>query len=1055
MHRELMDWRLVCFRSLLGFSVVALPIASSARAAADEPASVAAGQPVDAATKKLMAANGLFQRSLFKLAGDQYGQFLKENPDHPEATAARYALAICHYRLGEFQPAITQLRQVLTDAKFDQRDEALALLGYCELSDKQYDAALKDLAELAEKYPKSKQAEQGALYRAQTLYLAGKPKEAADACTAFLQQYPKSEQGATAVYFLALSQKQNGQNAEAVQSLEKLVKDYPNSRYQLDAELLAGQALEAQGKFAEAAERYRQMVATAPETRKADALYSLGLALYKGGKYEASLQPLGSVVKDFPTSAYAKPAKLQLGLAALAAGKTADARSTLAEVVKDDPSRAAEAQYGLAQCDITDKKFDAARATLDALAKTQPPPANLSQVLLDRAVCLMELTKFDDAAREFEALATRYPKSPQLPEALYREAFCLHKLSKYDASHAVCEQFAKLSAAPGDLGAPVAELDAENLFLLVKYPEAEKAFDALAASTKDETRQLRFKLRAGQCEYFAGNYPRAVERLQPLAADPRVAQADDLQPAIFLLGDAQLQQGKNTEAAAALKQFVTAAKGDKREAQFKLGLAQMRGGDAAGAQVTLTALAQSPAADSPWVQRGLFELGQLQYKAGQGDAARASLGKALAAKPPAEVAAPASYLLGWVDYDAKKYPQAAATWGEMAQTYAAHPLAADAAFQQGVALKEAGSADPALTALQRFTAAHPESPNAIKARQLAASILASQGKGEESAKMLAELAKDPKASDTVLYDLAWAQRGQKDNAAAAETYRRLIKNHADSKLAPAVRTELAELLYADKKYEESTPLLEAVVADTSADAKIQSAAAYRLAWCYQKLNKSDKAAVAFGDFAARHPDDELAPSAMLQAGLAAADAGTMDVAEKTLADLLARHPDHKDAPVAMLKLAEVQAAQNRFDASLATDQQFLQKYPKDSFAYRAQFGVGWALENLKKYDDARGAYQKVIASTNGETAARAQFQTGETYLAEQKFEQAIPALLAVEDVYAYPKWSARALFEAGRAFEQLKQLDQAKQQYTQLVTKYKDAPEAGLAQDRLKTIKGS
>ena len=66
----------------------------------------------------------------------------------------------------------------------------------------------------------------------------------------------------------------------------------------------------------------------------------------------------------------------------------------------------------------------------------------------------------------------------------------------------------------------------------------------------------------------------------------------------------------------------------------------------------------------------------------------------------------------------------------------------------------------------------------------------------------------------------------------------------------------------------------------------------------------------------------------------------------------------------------------------------------------------------------------------------------------------MPALLAVEDVYAYPKWSARALFEAGRAFEQLKQPDQAKQQYTQLVTKYKDAPEAEMAQDRLKEIEG-
>jgi TolA-binding protein len=66
---------------------------------------------------------------------------------------------------------------------------------------------------------------------------------------------------------------------------------------------------------------------------------------------------------------------------------------------------------------------------------------------------------------------------------------------------------------------------------------------------------------------------------------------------------------------------------------------------------------------------------------------------------------------------------------------------------------------------------------------------------------------------------------------------------------------------------------------------------------------------------------------------------------------------------------------------------------------------------------------------------------------------AVAALLAVDDVYAYPQWSARALVEAGRAFEQLKQNDQASAQYAVVVSKYKDTPEAGLAQERLKAIK--
>ena len=44
----------------------------------------------------------------------------------------------------------------------------------------------------------------------------------------------------------------------------------------------------------------------------------------------------------------------------------------------------------------------------------------------------------------------------------------------------------------------------------------------------------------------------------------------------------------------------------------------------------------------------------------------------------------------------------------------------------------------------------------------------------------------------------------------------------------------------------------------------------------------------------------------------------------------------------------------------------------------------------------------------------------------------------------------RALLEAGRAFEQLKLPDMAKKNYDALVAKYKEAPEAALATERLK-----
>jgi TolA-binding protein len=88
----------------------------------------------DPGAKKLIAANGLFQRQLYKLAAEQYVEFLRDYPAHREAKAAKYALGFCFYRLNDFEKAAKQLDELLADqGEFAQRDEAMLALGYCRL----------------------------------------------------------------------------------------------------------------------------------------------------------------------------------------------------------------------------------------------------------------------------------------------------------------------------------------------------------------------------------------------------------------------------------------------------------------------------------------------------------------------------------------------------------------------------------------------------------------------------------------------------------------------------------------------------------------------------------------------------------------------------------------------------------------------------------------------------------------------------------------------------------------------------------------------------------
>ncbi len=252
-------------------------------------------QELDAAGKKFLAANGLFQRQLYKLAAGEYEEFLKESPAHPQAAIARHALAVCWFRTGEYQKAADAFQSLLRNKDFKQADEAMLALGHCRLALKQQDQALKTFEELLAKFPQSPSAEPAALNRAQLLYLLGRGGDAEPACDEFLKKYPKSDKRGEALYFLALSQRANHKEPAASATLIELVVKCPETRYQTDALLLLGQLLEQSSQLDLAAARYQAIADKAPADRQADGWFSLGMLRYRQARYDDAIAALGKV----------------------------------------------------------------------------------------------------------------------------------------------------------------------------------------------------------------------------------------------------------------------------------------------------------------------------------------------------------------------------------------------------------------------------------------------------------------------------------------------------------------------------------------------------------------------------------------------------------------------------------------------------------------------------------------------------------------------------------------------------------------------------------------
>ena len=78
----------------------------------------------------------------------------------------------------------------------------------------------------------------------------------------------------------------------------------------------------------------------------------------------------------------------------------------------------------------------------------------------------------------------------------------------------------------------------------------------------------------------------------------------------------------------------------------------------------------------------------------------------------------------------------------------------------------------------------------------------------------------------------------------------------------------------------------------------------------------------------------------------------------------------------------------------------------------------------------------------------AQWMIGESWLQQQKYEQAIAAFQRVQ-LYEYPLWKSAALLQEARCFEQSGQLAQGLLRYSRVTQEY---PDSRFAQDAAQRV---
>ncbi len=1003
-------------------------------------------------------ANGLLQRGHYELAIPEYRAFLSAHEGHEKEATARYGLAVSFFRLNRLEEAARELDALIGEDGFQFAAEVLLLRGHCHLAAGEYEMATRRFERLLARHAEHASAGDAAALLSEARYRAGQHEGVDEVVDYLIERFPEHARRDRAELMAGLAGIARGDFVSASRRLGQLMERSPDGRYADQASLLLGQSLHRLGDEAEAERWYRRAMGRERSGHAPEARFGLASLAYAQGRVDDARKLLDEVLQSGQPAGRQVEARLLRGRVAFDRGEYEEAGGHFAAVegagvqtLRDD------AAYWLAKVDLREERPADAAERLDALVRSAPKSQLLGEAMFDRGVALSRAGDSPGAFEAYEAFLDRFEGHALAASALRMNAGLAHELGRYDQSLALSEDF--LERYPRhEAAADVLFLAGENDYLSGRFEDALGRYEMVLAGEPEEGLGERATYRKGMALVRLDRFEEAMPLLERVAGDGAPAA---YLPALFAMADGLFVRGAWARAEELFVDYLGSEGADGSlvdDALIKVGVARMRQDDPAGAAQAFERLLGAHAESSHALQ-ARFELAQVLVLLDEPGRAREAFEMVLSEGGESRFAPHALRHLGAIAMEAEEYELAAAYYDRLSAM--GGDDGASALLRQGQSLLAAGKVEESLGPLEAAMGGGGE--DALRARAHRAIALARLERHDEAASEVAEIlggrheALSEELVRSLRYERAWALRklDRPDEANAA--YRELLEEQPRDATRAYALLDLGGLEMDGERYGEAVePLTEALAIATDLgdemDPRILAQSEYRLGVAQFRLGKAKEAGELLGGFAARHPQSPLRASAGLIAGEALFQLGRFEQASRELDRVVREHGDDPSAMNALLRLGESEAALQRWAKSEKAFGEFLRRYPKSELAYQARFGLAWSRENQGQYDEAIRGYREVVAMHKGPTAARAQFQIGESLFAQQKHQDAVTEFLRVDILYAVPEWTAAALYEAGRCFEAMRQGGQAREQYGEVIERFADSEWARLARERLDAI---
>lgn len=968
--------------------------APAQQSGASEPARAEAGGR--AVPEALNYANGLFRDRRYGLAADEYERFLKDARPGPDADDARFGLANARLFEGQYAKARTQFEAFLKAApNHANAPTAMYRVGETSYMIGDLPAARRALETFTAKVRKHRYLETAWPYLGEVCLRMHDLPRARQAYERALELYPKGRLADRARFGLGKSLAAQGETDEAVKILTALA-EQPGAEWSDRAWLQIGQAQAAANRFAPAAEAFATLEKVAPRSALVgEARLGRASALIRLDRREEAETILRGLIDDAPQNLAAQAA-FALGTSELEGGRPADALKLLDDAARkfSATAMAPALVFRSAEAALKLGKTDDARARFLRAAEADPKHECADDAVIRAARLALEAGDRAGATALASSFATRFPDSP-----LRADARLVEGQIAYDQNHAK-DAITILSG-----------------LLAQDHPAPETAHYALY--------YLGLAYRAD------GQKARSDEILESLSKTSAAPAAANAQ---YLVGQGHFEAKRYAEAVPALEKYLEG---------------QPQG------KVAPNALA--------YIIWSHLELGQI-------DEASKAMDRLARAFPKSETVAPSRLRLGWALLEKDQPAAAAAAFAALLEAAPDDKLAAEAALGRGQALAAAKQPDEALAVYASAAEKYAGTEPAAQAELARARLLVEQQHAAEAADVYGRWAaqyldtgKAPKgiAADALLAEWGWALIDAGKTAEADRVFGRLLQEHPTSDHAADARLILAQSAYDAKNYEQADDLLAPLVADDAkTPARLLAPALFLAGRARDKRDDLKGAAVVLDRLIAADPDGKYRREARFLRASVALKSGDADAALPQFTALAAEPPAESDPERfgVAVRRGKIQClvALKRWDDVLKAADEFTAFAPRDPLLAEVAYDRGRALQQLRRFDDARTAYQVVIdARKGGELAARAQLMRGETYFWQKNYKEALREYFRVRTMYEIPLWQAAALLEAGKVYERQEQWAVAAETYEEICAnaQFAKQPSADEARTRLEAAR--